>query len=185
MTLISRHMPTIRELMPTSRGIRLAALAPALLLAGCGTASPGRQGAYAPPITNADVAQSGLRRLNTPPNFHRATCVFLAGRAYTRCYRRNTYTPLNATTFAALITASGLVPDSGTVICPRLIRARIDNPVTWDNCQARANAGSVEFAASAHSIKILRQNAIKPSDRTIAAKLRGTVFELTVVTTHA
>jgi hypothetical protein len=173
-----------------SRWIRLAALAPTLLLstvilAGCGTASPSRQGVYAPPITNAAVAQMALQHLKTPLDFRRATCVFLTDRAYTRCYRRNTYAPLNAAMFAGLITASGLAPDSGTLICPRLIRARADNPVTWDNCQARANAASVEFAASAHSIKILHRNAIKPSDRKLAATLRGTVFELTVVTTHA
>jgi hypothetical protein len=87
--------------------------------------------------------------------------------------------------FAALITTSGLAPESDTVACPRILPARADNPVRWDNCQARASTASVEFAASAHSIKILRRNTIKPSDRTIAAKMRGTVFELTVVTTHA
>jgi hypothetical protein len=172
-----------------SRGIRLAALAPTLLLsavilAGCGAASQ-EEPALVPPITHIGIAESALQRLKTPPDFHRATCVFLTKHPYTRCYRRSTYTPLNAATFAALITAFGLAPDSSTLICPRLVRARTDNPVTWDNCQARANAASVEFAASAHSIKILRQNAIKPSDRKIAAKLRGTVFELTIVTTHA
>lgn len=163
----------------------MAALLAAVILAGCGAASPSRQVApYAPPITNADVAKSALERLKAPPGFRLDTCAYFPERAYTRCYRQNTFAPLDPARFAALINASGLTPDPGTVTCPRILRARTDNPITRDDCQARANATSVEFAAFATSIK-LRRDAIKPSDRKIAARLPDTVYELTVVATRA
>jgi len=158
--------------------LAVAALLSAVILAGCGTASPSRQGAYAAPITNADVAESALQRLKAPPGFRRTTCTFLAKLPYTRCYRRNQFVPLNATRFARFITASGLTPYSNTVACPRFIRPRPGNPNKWDQCQARGSAASVEFSAFATSMKLRR---VKPSDRRIAAKLRGTVFEVAVV----
>ena len=80
--------------------------------------------------------------------------------------------------------ASGLTPDSSTVACPNIVRTRASDPGKWDRCQARASAKSVEFAVFATSIK-LRQAAIEPSERKIAAELRGTVFELSVVATDA
>jgi hypothetical protein len=162
-----------------------AALLAAVILAGCGAESPSRQVAvYAPSITNADVAESALQRLKAPPGFRLGICTYLPKRAYTRCYRRATFAPLSPARFAALITDSGLTPGSGAVSCPRILRARTDTPVTREHCQARASATSVEFAAFATSIR-LHRDAIKPSDRKIAATLRGTVFELTVVATHA
>lgn len=155
----------------------------AVALAGCGATSPsGQKSALEPPIANAGLAKSALQHLKAPIDFHSAACEFLTKRAYTRCYRRNTYVPLNAAMFAALITATGLKPNSGTLTCPHIRRSRNVNSVRWGNCQARANAASIEFDVFAHSIKILHPNAIKQSDRTLAAKLRGTVFELAVVT---
>lgn len=171
---------------PRFRSRRLLAVAPlaVVVLAGCGAASPSEHGsALVPPITNVHLVESALQRVKTPPDFRRAPCLFLTKSAYTRCYRRNTYASVNTAMFAALITASGLTPDSETLACPHL-RPRRTNSVRWDNCQARASTASVEFAASAHSLKILRPGKIKPEDRAVAAKLHGTVFELTVVTTH-
>jgi hypothetical protein len=167
------------------RTCSVAALLAAVILAGCGAASPDRRLASdAPLITNARVARSALQRVKTPAGFRIDTCTYLSRREYTRCYRRNTFAPLTPGKFAALINASGLTPDPGTVACPRILRARTADPVTRDHCQARASSTSVEFAAFATSIR-LRRNAIKPSDRTIAATLSGTVYELAVVATHA
>jgi hypothetical protein len=177
-------MQSTRQLIPPIRPLIAVALLAAVILSGCGAASSNEQGsALVPPIANARLAESALQRLKTPLNFRRAPCVFLTKSAYTRCYRRNAYAPLNTTMFAALITTSGLAPDSGTLVCPHILRPRRGNSVRWDHCEARASAASVEFAAFATSIKMLRRNAVKSSDSTLVAKLRGTVFELSVVTT--
>lgn len=177
-------MQTARQPTSPFRPLLAAALLAAVVLAGCGAASPSGQGsAFAPPITNPRLAESALQHVKTPPDFRRATCVFLTKSAYTRCYRRNTYAPITTAMFASLITASGLAPESETFVCPHILRPRKGSPIRWDHCEARASAASVEFAAFATSIKILHPNVVKPSDRAPAAKLHGTVFELTVVTT--
>lgn len=162
----------------------MAALLAGVILAGCGSASSSEQAAFAPPVTNVHVAESALQRLRAPAGFRLDACTYLSDRAYTRCYRRNGFAPLNPAKFAALIIASGLTPDQNTVACPRFLRARAGNAIRRDACQARASGASVEFAAFATSLKV-RIDALEPSDRQLAAKRRGTVFELTVVATHA
>lgn len=172
----ARQPPFLLGLCP------VAALLTAVLLAGCGATSP--SGQEAPSITNAAVAGSALQRLKAPPGFRLGACDFPPESAYTRCYRRKGFVPLTSPRFAALITASGLTPDSDTVACPSFPRAHPDKPVTWDHCAAHASARSVDFVAFATSTKLHRA-AIKPSDRTIADRLHGTVVELTVVATNA
>jgi hypothetical protein len=176
-------MQPARQAMPT---FPAAALMAAVILAGCGAASPSGElvAASARPTTTAGVTESALQRLKAPPGFRPATCKFLKKVPYTRCYGRNTFVSLNPARFAALITASGLAPVSSTVACPRYLRARPGAPITWDHCLARADTTSVEFAAFATSTKLRRPDAIKPSDRKIAEQLRGTIFELTVATTR-
>jgi hypothetical protein len=178
-------MKPARQAISLPRPFPAATLVATIIFAGCGAASPsGQRSAYAPPIANSGLAESAVQGLKAPHDFRLATCEVLTQRAYTRCYRRNTYAPLNPVMFAAIIAASGLAPESGTVVCPHILRSRRDNHVRWDHCEARASATSVEFTAFATSIKILRQSAIKPSDRALMAKMRGTVFELSVVATN-
>ncbi len=163
----------------------VAALLAAVILAGCGAAAPSGQlvAASASSSTTASVTEAALQHLKAPSGFRLATCTVLKKGPDTRCYRQNAFVALNPAGFAALITASGLAPISETVACARSgTRRRL--PSTWDHCQARATAASVEFAAFATSFKVRHRDAIKPSDRKIAAKLRGTTFEVTVVT-HA
>jgi hypothetical protein len=176
-----------RHRKPPTRPVRLAALVASLLLAGCGGNSPTAplSSGYSTSVMTPRVAKAALQRLKAPPGFRAGQCEFLVPHLpYTLCYRRNPFVPLNTATFAALITASGLTPDHDTLFCPRSFRPRPGAPITRDTCEARANTGSAEFAVSATSIKV-RDNAIKPTDRELARTLRGTVYELTLVTTGA
>lgn len=160
------------------------ALVTAAVLAGCGAAS-GQEGAERP-TPNAGLAESALRRLEAPPDFRRASCASFAKLPYSRCYRRKTFAPLNVAMFATLITASGLTPDPGTVICPHFpSRPRSHRRFTWEQCEGSASAASIEFDVSARSIKILRPKVLEPSGRKVLEKLRGTAFRLTVVSTQA
>jgi hypothetical protein len=166
-----------------SRGTRLAALAPALLLASCGGGSRAtpRVPVDPPAAAATSVVEPALQRLKAPPGFRVGTCKFAEPRSPSvRCFRHKSFIALGVGVFTALIKDSGLAPVHSTLVCPHLLRPRPGAAMTRDWCQGRADAGSTEFAVYATAIKV-RAEAIKPSDRTIATKLRGTVFEVAIV----
>jgi hypothetical protein len=165
------------------RPMHAAALAASLLLAGCGGSSSNAplSAEESPGVTTPRVAAAAVQRLKAPSGFHVGKCAYQSTGPYTLCYRRTPFVALDTTTFATLITASGLTPDSATLSCRRRPRSGAD--IIWDNCLGNARAGSVEFAVFASSFEV--RGAIRPADRKVAQTLRGTQYELTLLTTAA
>jgi len=176
-------MTPIRNHTPLTRRGRLLVLAASLLLAGYGATL--FLGTRSDAVTQS-VAEAALTQVKTPPGFHVGKCEFRTTGSNSRCYRRSPFMPLSTSGFIALITASGLTVHRGPLMwCRALAHGRPRPAIAWDNCVARANRGTVEFAVSATSVKILRKNALRPGDLKVVRTLRGTVYEVTPVTTAA
>jgi hypothetical protein len=176
-------MPPIRNYTPSTRRGRLLALAASLLLAGYGATL--LLGTRSDAVTQS-VAEAALTRVKAPPGFHVGKCEFRPTGSNDRCYRRKPFVALDTARFTALITASGLTEDRSLLTpCLTLAHRRPRAAIAWNACTARANRGSVEFAVSATSVKILRRNALPPRDLKVARSLRSTVYEVTLITTGA
>jgi hypothetical protein len=183
-------MTLIQNQSPSTRRSRLALLAVSLTLAGCGATTPtgavlSAQRPDTTPTTSR-VASTTLSHVKAPPGFHVGKCEFLPASPTTQCYRRTLFVPLDTARFVSLITASGLTPRRGPLTsCRDLSGRRRPAAIVWDTCTARANLNSLEFAIDATSVKILHRNALKPEDLKVARTLRGTVYEVTLVTQGA
>ena len=176
-------MTPIRNHTPSTRRGRLLALAASLLLAGYGATLFLRTRSDA---ATQRVTEAALTRVKAPPGFHVGKCNLEPTSSNTRCYRRKPFVPLDTASFIALITASGLTAHRGPLMwCQDLGHGRPHPPVAWDNCAARANLGSVEFAVFATSVKILRKTALRPDDLKVVRSLGGTDYKVTPVPTGA
>jgi len=174
-------MTPIRNHTPLTRRGRLLVLAASFLLAGYGATL--LLGTRSDAVTPG-VAEAALTRVKAPSGFHVGKCDFLSTSSNTRCYRRKPFVPLNTASFTALITRSGLTANRGPLMSCQNLPSRRPRPAfALNECRARANRESVEFAVFATSCKILRRDALKPGDLKVARTLRGTVYEVTLVTT--
>jgi hypothetical protein len=165
----------------STRHSYLAVLAAPLLLVGCGANAPA---GTLLSRTMPSAAEATLKRVKAPPGFRVGKCEFLSTGSNTRCYRRRPFVSLDTASFSALITASGLkVVREPLMWCRNLARHR--PAIAWDSCEARADLGSVELAVFATSVKVLRRGSLRPRDLKVVRSLRGTVYEVTPVTTGA
>jgi hypothetical protein len=88
-------------------------------------------------------------------------------------------------TFTALIKASGLKMTRDPLMWCRNLARRRPKVSVWDNCEARADLGSVEFAVFATAVKLMNEGSLRPRDLKVVRSLRGTVYEITPVTRAA
>jgi hypothetical protein len=178
-------MTPVRDHTPWILRSQLAVLAASFLLAGCGSTAPTGvlvSGSHSDPdATTPSSAEAALALVKAPPGFQVGKCEFRPTGSNTRCYRRKTFIPLDTAGFTALITASGLMVHHGSL--PMWCwKVHPHHPIALENCSARATLGSVEFAVSATSVKILHRKALRPGDLKMARSLRGTSFEVTLAT---
>lgn len=165
-----------------TRHTYLAVLVAPFLLVGCGAGVPA--GALLPG-TPSSTAEAALKRVKAPPGFRVGKCEFLSTGSNTRCYRHGPFVAIDAASFRALITASGLkVAHEPLMWCRNLARHR-PKVYVWDTCEARADLGSVELAVFATSVKLVHRNSLGPRKLKVVRSLRGTVYEVTPVTTGA
>ena len=166
----------------STRHSYLALLAAPLLLVGCGASAPA---GTLLSRTMPSAAEATLKRVKTPPGFRVGKCEFLSTGSNTRCYRHGPFVAIDAASFSALITASGLkVAREPLMWCRNLARHR-PKVYVWDTCEARADLGSVELAVFATSVKLVHRNSLGPRELKVVRSLRGTVYEVTPVTTDA
>ncbi len=180
MTLVRRHMPTVRGSLPIIRG-HVSPLAAVILLAGCAGSSRAapRVPADPPAAIATSIVEPALQRLKAPPGFRVGTCKFAKPRSPSvKCFRHKSFVALDVNVFTALIKDSGLAPVNGTLVCPHLLRPRPGAAMTSDTFLGRADAGSTEFAVFATAIKV-RIAAVKPGQRASIRRLLGTIYEVT------
>jgi hypothetical protein len=161
----------------------LGMLAASLLLAGCAASSPA--GALLSGARPPGVAKATLKRVTAPPGFHVGKCEFRPTGSNARCYRRTRFVSLDTATFIALIKASGLTVARDPLMWCRNLARRRPKVYVWDNCEARADLDSVEFAVFATAVKVLRGSSLRPRDLKVVRGLRGTAYEVTPVATDA
>jgi hypothetical protein len=164
----------------STRHSYLAVLAAPLLLVGCGASVPA--GALLSGTTQS-AAEATLKRVKAPPGFRVGKCEFLQTGSNTRCYRHGSFVAIDAASFSALITASGLKADRSPPMWCNSGRHRPSAAIARDNCLAHANLGSVAFAVSATSVKVLRRSSLRPRALKVVRSMRGTIYEVTSVTT--
>jgi hypothetical protein len=149
----------------------LAVLMAPLLLAGCGASSP------------TGTAEAMLKRVKAPPGFRVVGKCELGPN--TRCYRRKPFMPLDEASFDTLIAASGLKLSRKPLMWCRNLARRRPKVYVVDNCEARADLHSVEFAVFATAVKLVNGSSLRPRDLKLVRSQRGTIYEVTPVTTDA
>jgi hypothetical protein len=157
----------------------LAVLAFPLLLVGCGVSAPAG-------VPSSSVAEATLKRVKAPPGFRVGKCKFMSTGSNTQCYRRKPFMSLNESSFRALIKASGLTLGREPLTwCSGGLPRRRPAAYEWYNCEGRAELGSVKLVASVSAVKVLRGSLLSPRDLKVARGLRGTIYEVAIVTKDA
>lgn len=93
---------------------------------------------------------------------------------------------LNEASFKALIKASGLTLGREPLTwCSGGLPRRRPAAYEWYNCEGRAELGSVKLVASASAVKVLRGSLLSPRDLKVVRSLRGTIYQVALVTKDA